>query len=87
MGKESYFGFVLGLAALIGGVVQIMNTPISPIVGWPIVGILGVLAVLFLIIGIRKKEIQKSLILTPHTYAIGLSGMTGCECQVKIHPL
>ncbi len=54
-----------------------MNPSIPPIVGWPIVGVLGILFVSFLIIGIRKKESQKSLILTPHTYAIGLSGMTG----------
>jgi len=77
MSKEGSFSLALGLGAISWAVVQSMNPLISPIVGWPIVGILGILAVFFLIIGIRKKESQKSLILTPHTWAIGLSGMTG----------
>ena len=96
MSKESYFGSALGLIAIICSVVQGMNPLISPIVGWPIVGLLGTLAVVFFIKGIRKKESQKSLILTPHTYAIGLSGMTGYPdepdnadwlcLEVTVHP-
>ena len=77
MSKESYFSFVLGFGAIIWAVVQGMYPVISPIVGWPIVGGLGIRAIFFLIIGIRKKKSQMSLILTPRTYAIGLSGMTG----------
>ncbi len=77
MSKEGYFSLALGIVAISWAVVQSMNPFISPQVGWPIVGILGILAVFFLIAGIRKKESQKSLILTPHTSAIGLSGMTG----------
>ena len=77
MSKESYFGLALGFGAIIWAVVQGMYPLISPNVGWPIVGALGILAVVFLIIGIRKKESQISLVLTPDTSAIGLSGMSG----------
>jgi len=75
--KESYFSLAFACGAIIWAVVQGMYPLISPIVGWPIVGVLVILAVLFLVIGMRKKESQKLLVLTPHTYAIGLSGMTG----------
>ena len=77
MPKEGYFSLASAIGAISCAVVQAMYPLISPIVGWPIVGVLGILAVSFLIKGIRKKESQKLLILTPHTYAIGLSGMTG----------
>jgi hypothetical protein len=77
MSKEGYFSLVFGLGAISWAVVQSMYPVISSTTGWPIVGILGILAVSFLIIGIRKKESQKSLVLTPHAWAIGLSGMTG----------
>ena len=77
MSKECYFSLALGLGAIVWAVVRSMYPLISPILGWPIVGILGILAILFFIIGIRKKESQKSLVLTPHAWAIGLSGMTG----------
>jgi len=96
MSKEGYFSLALGLGAISWAVVQSMNPFISPIVGWPIVGILGIFAVSFLIIGTRKKESQKSLVVTPHTYAIGLSGMTGYPgepenadwlcLEVTVHP-
>ena len=76
MSKEGYFGLALGLGAISWAVVQSINPLISPIVGWPIAGILGILAVSVLIIGIRKKESHETLILTPLAYAIGLSGMT-----------
>lgn len=77
MQKETYYGFVFALVAIIWTVVQSMYPLIPPIIGWPIVGILGILAVLFFILGVRKKDNQKSLILTPRAWAIGLSGMTG----------
>ena len=77
MSKESYFTLACGLATISFGVVQGICPLISPILGWPIVGILGILTIFLLIIGIRKKESLKSLVLTPHAWAIGLSGMTG----------
>ena len=77
MGKEGYFASSLGFMAIAVAVVQKMNTSIPPIVGWPIVGLLGIAAILFLIIGIRKKESQQTLVLTVRSWAIGLTGMTG----------
>jgi TRAP-type C4-dicarboxylate transport system permease small subunit len=54
MSKEGYFSLVFGLGAISWAVVQSMYPVISSTTGWPIVGILGILAVSFLIIGIRK---------------------------------
>jgi hypothetical protein len=47
------------------------------------VGILAILAVSFFVIGKRKKESRKTLILTPLAWAIGLSGMTGYPKEPK----
>ena len=77
MSKEGYFAAVLGCGAIAWAVVQGMYPITPPTVGWPIVGILTTCAACFLIVGIRKKEAQKSLMLTPSAWAIGLSGMTG----------
>ena len=77
MSKELSITMAFSAGAGAMAVLQMMYPLIPPIVGWPIVGVLVVLALRFFIIGIRKKEGQKSLILTPHTSAIGLSGMTG----------
>jgi hypothetical protein len=76
MSKENYFTLGFGIVAIILMVVQIMNPVISPNVGWSLIGIFGALAIFFFIMGIGKKENQESLVLTPHTYTIGLSGMT-----------
>ena len=83
MPKEGYFGLVLVLGTMILAIVQSMYPLISPTVGWLIVGILGILAVLLFIIGVRKKESQKSLILTLQAWAIGLSGMTGYPVEPR----
>jgi hypothetical protein len=77
MPRAGYFSLAFLFATILLAVVQAMNPPIPSIVGWPIVAIFGILFIAFLVVGIRKKEIQKSLVPTPHTYAIGLSGMTG----------
>lgn len=57
--------------------IQNICPSIPPCVGWPIVGVLVIFTIVFLVIGIRKKGVHKSLIITPHAWAIGLSGMTG----------
>jgi len=54
--KEGYFGSVLGLLAIIVGVLQAMYPIIPPIVGWPIVATLGFGAVVLLIKGASTKQ-------------------------------
>ncbi len=70
-----------GLVAIIWAVVQGMYPLIPPLVGWLIVFLLVIPAAFLLIAGIKGKEIQKSLVLTPHAWAIGLSGMTGYPAE------
>lgn len=77
MSREGNIFVAIAILALIVGVVQMTVPQIPPYIGWPIVGILVILALIFLIIGIRKKESQETLILTVHSWAIGLTGMTG----------
>lgn len=77
MSKENYFAIAFGVVAVGGGMLQMIYPQISPNIGLPIVGILGILALTFFIIGIRKKGSQETLILTVHSWAIGLTGMTG----------
>ena len=77
MSREGNIFVALTILALIMVVVQMIYPQIPPYIGWPIVGILGILVLSFFIIGIRKKESQETLILTVRSWAIGLTGMTG----------
>ena len=77
MSKEFLITAAFGVGAGAMATLQMTYPVIPQLVGLPIAGALGALAVMFLIIGIRKKEGHKSLILTPNTSTIGLSGMTG----------
>jgi hypothetical protein len=80
MSRENRFALASILIAIACAVGQIMHPLIPPALGWPIVGILVISAILLLITGIRKKEGQKeSLIPTIdfHAYGFGLSGYRG----------
>jgi len=77
MSREYYIATTFFIATTAMVVAQMTYPEIASCVGLPIIGVLVLVAIVFLIIGIRKKESQETLILTPHTSAIGLSGMTG----------
>jgi hypothetical protein len=77
MSKESYFGIACGIGAVAVTIIDNITPQLAPIVGWPIAIALFALCGILLIKGIRKKESHELLVLTPHTSAIGLSGMTG----------
>lgn len=76
MSRGNWFALGFGVVAISLTVVQIMNPPIPPTVGWLSVAILWALAILFFIKGIRKRENRELLIPTIdfHEYGFGLSG-------------
>ena len=76
MSREFYITTTFIITAIAMVVVQMTYPEISPFIGLPIAGILVILALIFLIIGIRKKEGQETLVLTVCSWAIGLTGMT-----------
>jgi len=79
MAREGFFGIACGVGAIIVTILQWMYPQISPYVGWTTVSLLSLSCIYLVIKGVRLKgkEQSKPFILTPHTYALGLSGMTG----------
>ena len=59
MSKEFYYGLAIGLAGIILTVLQMMYPVIPHVVGWPLVGVLAVVAFICLDIAIRRKEYER----------------------------
>ena len=55
MSREGYLGLGLGVLDIIFGVLQSMFPVIPPIVGWPIIALLGLVAFVLIDKGIREK--------------------------------
>ncbi|MFC1977989.1 hypothetical protein ACFLWS_06995 [Chloroflexota bacterium] len=56
MSREFRFALGLALLAIVAVVVQMIYPIIPPLVGWPIIGVLGVGAIYFLATGVKDKE-------------------------------
>lgn len=71
MSKEGYVGSALGLLAIVTVVLQMMYPVIPTLVGWPIVGVLGITAAVLLI---RAANIRKSeTMVTPEEVPLGVA--------------
>ncbi len=55
MSKEGYFASALGLLAIVVAILQAMYPVIPPYIGWPIVVVLGIAAIVLFIKGAGVK--------------------------------
>ena len=70
MSKEGYFAFGLGVLAIITVVLQKMYPVIPPLIGWPIVGGLGLLSIILFRKGINKKLDKQEVVQDTVTVAL-----------------
>jgi len=80
MSKERYSGWALAVVAAIMVVVQMTFPQISPCVGWPIIALLSVCAIIFVMKGIKKSESvlgntpEQASVLSLTAWGIGIAG-------------